>query len=198
MERHLYISAGFPGKQWSPGSRHLNAGGLRQCIQNVEMLAELELSPHVQLRKGGTFIVTEVGSERLENFHVHISDMLEQKGITWDWFPENWGFGNGVTVHKTLASVEHRRVVHGTDLTFDQFLALNGPTRWADLSLELRHHRHKGWEKYEFRWLPGTCPQENHEEQLTWMVTTHEMAGRDYSRIKALVEEGAAPELRVL
>jgi hypothetical protein len=147
MERHLYIFAGFPGKQWPPGSLHPKAGRLQHCIQNVEMLAELELNPHVQLRKEGTSIVTDGGSERPEDFHIHISDVLKQEGITWDWFPENWSFGNGVTIHKTLASLQHRRVVHGTDLTFDQFLAQNGPTRWADIAIETQHHWHEGWEK---------------------------------------------------
>ena len=89
-------------------------------------------------------------------------------------------------------------MVHGTDLTLDEFLALNGPTRMADLMVELKHHRHEGWNDYEDRWSPGTCPQENHELQLTWMVTTHELLGFAYSRLKALIEDGAEPEHREL
>ena len=85
-----------------------------------------------------------------------MSPMLERDGITWDWFSENWAFGNGVTVHKTTASPDYKTVVHGTSLNLDEFLAQHGTTELADLKLERLHIRHEGWEQYEARWLPGT------------------------------------------
>ena len=120
--------------------------------------------------------------------------MLKQEGITWDWFPEHWAFGNGVTCHKTSANPEYKTVVHGTDLNLDEFLAQHGTTRFADLELERIHIQHEGWREYEARWIPGTCPQEAHAVQLTWLITTHNLPGVAYDRIRALIEDGVEPE----
>ena len=181
----LYIFAGFP-------RNGLHAGGLQLCIEEVEELALLEHDPAVQYRKGGVFAAGT--DETLYPIEAVLNPMLERDGITWDWFPENWSFGNGVTVHKTTANPEYKTVVHGTELNLEEFLAENGTTRLADLELERMHVRHEGWEEYEARWLPGSCPQENHAVQLTWLVTTHNLPDFAYERIRSLIEDGAEPE----
>lgn len=181
----LYIFAGFP-------RNGLHAGGLQYCIETVEELGLLEHDPAVQYRKEGVFATDS--DEELYPLEVVMSPMLERDGITWDWFPENWSFGNGVTVHKTTANPEYKTVVHGTELNLEEFLAENGTTRLSELELERIHVKHEGWEKYEARWLPGSCPQENHAVQLTWLVTTHKLPDFAYERIRALIEDGAEPE----
>lgn len=187
----LYIFAGFPGKGLGPGW-HLNAGGLSLAIERVEMLGELELDPAVQYRKEGVFAAGT--DEELYPIEVVMSPMLERDGITWDWFPEGWAFGNGVTMHSTTASPEYKTVVHGTELNLEEFLAKNGTTRLAELELERMHVKHEGWQQYEARWLPGTCPMEPHVVHLTWLITTHELPDFAYERIRALIEGGAEPE----
>ena len=182
----LYIFAGFP-------KNGLHAGGLQFAIEEVEELAILEHDPAVQYRKEGVF-APGAHEELLYPVEYHISDGCLRDGITWDWFPENWGFGNGVTVHKTFASPDYKTVVHGTDLSLDQFLTRYGTTRLADLELERLHIRHEGWEQYEARWLPGTCPQENHIVHITWLITTHKLPAFAYNRIRDLIECGAAPK----
>jgi len=181
----LYVFAGYP-------KNGLHAGGLQLAIETVEELAILEHDPAVQYRKEGVFAAGS--DELLYPVEYHMSDLCLRDGITWDWFPENWSFGNGVTVHKTTASLEYKTVVHGTDLNLDEFLTQHGTTRMSELKLERVHIRHEGWEKYEARWLPRTCPQENHVVHLTWLVTTHKLPGFVYDRIRALIEEGATPE----
>ena len=111
-----------------------------------------------------------------------------------DWFPENWSFGCGVTTHKTSASPEFKTVVHGTELDLNEFLTEYGTTRLAELELERRHIKHEGWHEYEARWLPGTCPQESHLVHLTWLITTYRLPDFVYTRIRALIEDGATPE----
>jgi len=181
----LYIFAGFP-------KSGLHAGGLQLCVETVEELALLEHDPAVQYRKEGVF--ASGSDEMLYPLEVVLSPTLEGDGITWDWFTENWAFGNGATVHKTSANPEFRTVVHGTDLNLDEFLTEYGTSRLAELELERMHVRHEGWEKYEARWLPGTCPMESHIVQLTWLITTHRLPDFAYERIRALVENGATPE----
>jgi hypothetical protein len=181
----LYIFAGRPRSR-------LHAGGLQYCIETVENLAILEHDPVVQYRKEGVFV--DGSEEMLYPIEYRLSQRCLRDGITWDWFPENWCFGNGVTIHKTTANPEYKTVVHGTDLNLDEFLAQHGPTRLIDLELERVHVRHEGWQKYEARWLPGTCPQEGHAVHLTWLITTHNLPDFVYNRIRALVEEGATPE----
>ena len=181
----LYIFAGYP-------KNNLHAGGLQYCIESVEMLGELNHDPAVQYRKEGVFAANT--DEELHPLQVVMSPMLERDGITWDWFPENWSFGNAVTVHKTSASPEFKTVVHGTELNLEEFLAENGTTRLAELELERMHVKHEGWQEYEARWLPGTCPQESHVVHITWLITTHKLPDFAYERIRSLIEDGAEPE----
>jgi hypothetical protein len=181
----LYIFAGFP-------KNGLHAGGLQYCIETVEELGLLEHDDAVQYRKEGVFATGS--DEELYPLEVMLSPMLERDGITWDWFPENWFFGNGITVHKTSASPKYKTVVHGTELNLDEFLAEHGTTRLAELELERRHIKHEGWHEYEARWLPGTCPQESHLVHLTWLITTYRLPDFVYARIRALIEDGATPE----
>jgi len=181
----LYIFAGFP-------KNGLHAGGLQLAIEEVEGLGELDHDPAVQYRKEGVFAAGS--DEELYPLEVVMSPALERDGITWDWFPENWSFGNGVTVHKTSASPEFKTVVHGTELDLNEFLTEYGTTRLAELELERMHVRHEGWEKYEARWLPGTCPMESHVVHLTWLITTHNLPDFAYERIRSLIEDGVEPE----
>jgi hypothetical protein len=175
----LYIFAGFP-------RNGLHAGGLQYCIETVEELAVLEHDPVVQYRKTGVYV--DATDDILYPVEVVMSPALERDGITWDWFPEQWAFGNGVTMHKTMASPVYQTVVHGTDLTLDDYLAKNGTTRLADIQLEQQHIQHEGWKSYEARWLPGTCPQEHHAVLLTWLITTHRLPDSVYNRIRDLIE----------
>jgi hypothetical protein len=181
----LYIFAGFP-------KSGLNANGLTHLME-VENLGILDNNPSIQYRKEGVFVVTEDGEEWLTSADVSISDVCLQEGITWDWFPENWSFGNNVSVHKTMASPDYKTVIDGTDLTLDQFLALNGSMYLANIKLLRRHIRHNGWLKYEARWMLGTCPDFNHEVILTWLVTTHKLPGFAYERLRDVIERGAEP-----
>ena len=181
----LYIFAGYP-------KNGLHAGGLQELVENRECLALLEHDPAVQYRKEGVFAAGS--DEELYPLEVVMSPNLAQDGITWGWFPENWSFGNGVTVHKTSASPDYKTVVHGTELNLDEFLAEYGTTRLAELELERMHVKYEGWEKYEARWLPGTCPMEPHAVHLTWLVTTHKLPDFAYERIRSLIEDGAEPE----
>jgi hypothetical protein len=188
----LYIFAGFPGCEKSTGSLSINAGGLEHCVETVENLAELEHDPAVQYRRDGVFAAGS--DELLYPVEYRISDLCLRDGITWDWFPSNFSFGNGVTVHKTSASPEYKTVVHGTGLNLDEFLAEHGTTKLAQLSLERMHVKHEGWQEYETRWMPGTCPMESHVVRLTWLVTTHRVPEFAYERIRGLIEGGAEPE----
>ena len=181
----LYIFAGFP-------KNNLHAGGLQLCIETVEELALLEHDEAIQYRKEGVFAAGS--DEELYPLEVVLSSTLEREGITWDWFPEKWTFGNGVTVHKTLASPEYKTVVQGTELNLDEFLAQYGTTKLTELELERKHIRHEGWAEYEARWLPGTCPQESHVVHLTWLITTHKLPAFAYQRIRELIEGGAEPK----
>jgi len=181
----LYIFAGFP-------KNNLHAGGLQLAIESVEMLGELEHDLAVQYRKEGVFAAGT--DEEFYPVEYRMSDLCLRDGITWDWFPENWAFGNGVTVHKTSASPEFKTVVHGTELDLNEFLAQNGTTRLAELELERMHIKHEGWEEYEARWLPGTCPQKSHIVHLTWLITTHKLPAFAYDRIRDLIEGNAQPK----
>jgi len=188
----LYVFAGFPGRNGIPDKEYIHAGGLQYCIETVEELALLEHDPNVQYKKEGVFIPNEGDNgECLYPVEYRMSDMCVRDGITWDWFPENKHFGNGVTCHKTLASPEFKTVVHGTELTLEEFLSECGTTNLVDLKLERMHVQHEGWEKYEARWLPGTCPQENHAVHLTWLVTAHKLPDFIYERIRDIIEYGA-------
>lgn len=186
MARHVYIFAGFP-------STGLNAGGLTTATE-LENICELEFDSTLMIQKSGVYI----GEEWLEPTQLHISDMCIRDGITLDWFPSHWLFGTGVTVHKTLATPEYKTVVHGTNLTLDEFLTQNGVTDLSGLRMNRYHVKHEGWEEYEARWLPNTCPQEKHVVHLTWLVTTHKIPDFAYNRLKELIEDGAEPNYKEL
>ena len=162
----LYIFAGFP-------RNGLHAGGIQFAVEEVEQLAILEHDPRAQYRKEGVFSVTQYGEEWLMPVEYLISKMCLRDGITWDWFPENWTFGNGVTISNTMANPEYKTVLHGTVLTLDEFLAISGPARLEDLGLERKHIKHEDWKECEAHWVPGTCPQERHVVHLTCLVTEH-------------------------
>lgn len=178
----LYIFAGFP-------RNGLHAGGLQFAIEDVEHLAFLEHNPSVQYRKEGVFTVSQAGEEWLKPVEYLMSRMCLRDGITWDWFPQNWAFGNGVTISKTMASPEYKTVVHGTDLTLDEFLAMSGSARLGDLELERKHIQHEAWKEYEARWVPGACPPESHIVHLTCLISVHPLPEFAYRRIRELIEE---------
>lgn len=182
----LYIFAGFP-------ENGLHAGGLQHCIEEVEELALLEHHSPYQVRREGVFMKTPFGEEQIGEFEAVLSDMLNYQGITEDWFPPWWTFGNGITMCKSSASPELKTVIHGTDLSEDEFLELNGPTATGNLVKERKHIRHESWRQYESRWLPGTCPQEAHVVSLTCLIINHKLPNFAYERIRKLVEEGMKP-----
>jgi hypothetical protein len=181
----LYIFAGFP-------RNGLNSLGLSFAIEEVEMLGELQHDPAVHYSKRGVF--ASGTDEELYPLEVVMSPMLERDGITWDWFDDDWAFGNGVTVHKTCASPEYKTVVRGTELSLEEYLTTYGPTRLSDLEMEQMHIRHNGWQRYEAKWLPGTCPMEPHIVQMTWLITTHKLPDFAYERIRSMIEDGAEPK----
>ena len=84
-------------------------------MEHVEELGLLEHDPSIQYRKEGVFI--NKTDEWLYPVDYRISDLCLRDGIDWDWFPEHWKFGNGVTMQKTLAAPDYRTVIHGTDMT---------------------------------------------------------------------------------
>ena len=190
----LYIFAGFPGKGLGAGTRFLNAGGLSHCIQVVEELGALEVDKLIQYRKDGVFMAGT--NDFLYPVEYRISERLLAEGITWGWFHHfDWHFGNGVTIHGTYASPEYKSVVQGTDLSMDEFLAMSeGPVPFSELMMERKQVGVKSWQKYEARWTPGTCPDQNHVVHLTWGVTKEPLAETAYTRLQAIVEEQARPD----
>src|SRR3990167_2602729 len=102
----LLIFAGYP-------KCGLNAGGLQRAVEEVEQLAILEHDPAIQYTKEGVAVLGK-GKEVIGPTEYQISPSLAAIGLTWDWFPENWSFGNGVTVHKTTAYLETMLVDHVT------------------------------------------------------------------------------------
>jgi hypothetical protein len=175
----------------------LKSHGLEALMVN-EDLGEVEMDSAIQYRKEGVFIGTETDREFDSDVEYRISDRLIQDGITWDWFPENWTWGNRIGTQKTFAAPEYRTVVQGTNLTTDEFL-----DKYGELSLSAKlvkiHDRHDGWLEYEARWLPGKCPQQSHMVLTTWVITTHPMPEFAYQRLRELIEDPTAilknPEL---
>ena len=182
----LYVFAGFPKNK-------LNAGGLQYAIEQVEELGLLEHDPAIQYRKEGVFIGQGSYAEWSHDVEYRFSDHCLQDGIFWNCFPENWSFGNGATIHKTVAYPDYRRTVEGTDLILEEYLTHFGMTQ--GLKLVRRQIRHESWQKYEARWLPTTCPKEDHVVHLTWLVTDYKLPEFAYQRIRALVEQPAAMDL---
>ena len=180
----LYVFAGFP-------KCGLNAGGLEYAIEEVEDLAMLEHGQTIQYRKEGEFAVGGEEAEWVAPITYRMSDRCLRDGITWDWFPEDHSFGNGVSVSKAIALVQHESVIVGTDLDLERYLRKRGPTRLNDLSMESRLVRHEGRKRYEARWLPGTCPDFNHVVHLTWVVAQYRWPEHIYERVRQIVEDPA-------
>jgi hypothetical protein len=177
----LYVFAGYP-------QCGLNAGGLQHAVEEVETLALLEHDPAIQYAREGVYALGE-GRELLRPIEYEISPSLTAIGLTWDWFPENWSFGNGVTVHKTTAMRDSMLIDHGRNVSIADLLATGRPVDLWQLTVRQVPKRTEGWEQYEARWRPGTCPQESHIVHLTWLVTKHRIPGFAYARIRALVED---------
>lgn len=179
----LYVFAGFP-------ATGLNATGILTAM-DYEDIGEVIQDESVQYRKDGVYVGVDTDREYTDVTKHAMSDMCVRDGITWDWFPDHFTFGNGITIHKTMAAPELKTVVHGTDLSLEEFLELNGTTKFSELELERLHIKHEGWEEYEARWLPGTCPQVSHIVILTWVVTPYTLPEHAYQRLRALIEDGA-------
>jgi hypothetical protein len=186
----LYVFATSPNNL-KPGDLRLHSGGLTHLINVVEELGIVENHKSVQYRKEGAYTPGAKG-EWLWDVDYRMSDICLSEGITWDWFPAEWTFGSGITCHKTSANPEYETVVHGTDLQLDDFLREYGSTKLADLELERRHIQHEGWLEYEARWLPGTCPQYEHQVFLTWVMTVDPLPEFAYERLRSVVEDGVA------
>lgn len=172
----------------------LNAGGLQHCIEEVERLAILESDPMIQYTKEGVFALprgSRVG-ERLGAVEYRISPMLEREGIGWEWFPENWGFGNSTTVHKTSANRETMLIDHRTGNDVQDLIASGHPLDLGNLIIQQIPKRTEGWVQYESRWAPETCPQESHDVLLTWLVTRGEMESWAYERLLRIIEDPSA------
>lgn len=198
MGRHIYIFAGFPGKdRVASGGLVLNAAGLRHCIEDVEELGLLEYDPSIQVRKEGVFVVTARGEEQLSDQRICLSDMVIQAGITEDWLDDNFTIGNGVNCPKTVASYKTRLVNHQCGRTQDEILHQDGVLDMSQLRLRQVHDFSEGWARYERRWRSGTCPRQNHIVHLTTMVFVHELQPSAYDRIMAIVEHGADPTASV-
>ena len=182
----LYIFAGFPGKALPPGSRHLHAGGLRHTVE-VEHLGLLVEDGFIQYRKEGVFSVTPSGAEQLGAVQMCFSDLCLAAGIDQRWFPDGYAFGNGVSLPKTTALRETMVVDHLTGVSLSQML---GVGRVLDLrrQVERVYRLTEGWNQYEARWRPGTCPQESHVVHLTTLCFRHELPQFAYERLQQLIE----------
>lgn len=177
----LYIFAGYP-------KTNLNAGGLQYAIEQQLSIALLEHDSNIQYQKAGVFLRVGHREELLYPFECILSDLCLRDGITQEWFPDGHDFGNGVTIHKTVACIERKTVVHGTDFSLEEVMEYAGPLRLSDLTLERKHIVTEGWAEYEKRWLPGTCPRESHIVHLTWLVTKHRLPLFAYEKVRQLIE----------
>lgn len=169
----LYIFAGFP-------KCGLNAGGIRLFTQREE-IGDLEESNNIQLRKEGAFILTDTGEERLGDIEYRLSDNCALDGIGWRWFPEDWAFGNGVTVHKTTAQFDQGVIYE------DGYVLQARADGKVDLS-RVPQGFTEGWEKYEARYDDGKCLRENHVVHLTWCVFQHDLPEHAYERLRSMIE----------
>lgn len=178
----LYVFAGYPRSG-------LNAGGLQRYVETVECLGELEHDPSIQYRKEGIFVISETGEELKEPISYHLSELCLRDGIDWRFFPDNWSFGNGVVIQKWMARIDLKTVVEGTTLSLDAYLEVNGPTQLATLAIARQHQRTIGWEEWESRWLPGTCPQQSIDVHLTCLAVKHHLTNFAYQQIRAAIED---------
>lgn len=145
---YLYVFAGFPGTG-------LNAGGLQHLIERVEEIGRLVHDPSIQVTKDNAQ-------------HVWISPAVEEIGIGWRWFPPGWAFGNGVTIHKTIA-IPDAQVRHGD---------------WTE-----------GWATYTARWREGACPREPHVVHLTWLIAREALPAVGVDRLREVIERGAMVDI---
>ena len=176
----LYIFGGFP-------KNNLHAGGLQYAVEEVEELGILEHDPAVQYRKEGKFVGEGEYKEFDSDIEVRFSNTCLLSGIFWQWFPENWSFGNGATVHKTEAIPKFDKVMGDTNLSLDEFLETYGMQPGVRQVKRLR--RTASRVEYEARWLDGLCPVDPHVVHLTWLVTDYKLPEFAYERIRALIEK---------
>lgn len=174
----LYIFAGFPKSR-------LNAGGLRRFVE-VEEIGFLEESDAISYTKEGISIATDSGEEWLRDTPFRFSDNCAKDGIGWRWINAGWGFGNGVTVHRTTARYDQAVVQHydWRELVRQETMRILGqamPGEPPEFT--------EGWEKYEARWEPGKCPRYNHVVHLTWLAFQHTLPEHVYQRLKEAIEE---------
>lgn len=155
----LYVFAGFP-------KQGLHAGGIQLLVESEE-LGLLEEDPSIQYLREN---VDELGGYRM-------SENCALDGIGFDWFPENWSFGNGITVHKTSNKYQGDKVISYNN---------DGSVVWDQVPIDRS--------EYEARWADGKCPQDDHAVMLTWLVFTHELPAFAYERLRAVIEDGAALE----
>lgn len=191
----LYVFAGFPGKARLPGSAYLNAGGLQHCIEEVENLAILEHDPAIQYSKEGVFVVGGAYGERQGPVEYRLSKLLERDGITWDWFPEHYGFGQGVSMPKSTANRETMLVDYDSGMGIPDLIATRRIIDLGKLRIQMVPKRTEGWDKYEARWAPHTCPQESHIVHITCVITKHHIPEFAYLRLEQIIENPGA-ELR--
>jgi len=140
-------------------------------------MGSLEHDPSVQLTK-----------ENAADFRM--SDLCVEQGIEWAWFPERFTFGNGVTVFKATAMLAEQVVVHGTNLSLDEYLHLDKPVPLSELQMVKQQNPSEGWREYEARWRPGTCPQGSHIVHLTGLVTKEPLTEDGYQDLCDVIERG--------
>mgnify|MGYP001577277709 CR=1 FL=1 len=187
-DHHLYIFAGFPGKAAPPGL-YLNAGGLQHAIENVLYLAQLGHGAICATKDGLLSMGLAGGFETLEPVKYHLSDLLVISGITWDWFPEHYSFGNGISIPKSSASWETQVVVHERGCTLEELFREGEVVDLSQLRLQRVHKETEGWATYEKRWLAGTCPHYTHIVHMTHLLTTHELSPSAYKHIQMMIED---------
>jgi hypothetical protein len=98
----LYIFAGTPVSG-------IHAGGLQYCIEEQENLGEIEQDTNIQYRKTGVFTPGKTG-EWLRNVEYRMSAGCTKIGVAWDFFPDHFDFGNGITMQRTHNAEESRWV----------------------------------------------------------------------------------------
>ena len=191
---HVYLMAGFPGKQLPPGSEVLHAGGLVHLIERVEKIGLLEHGP-IQARKEGLFVMPSgsVYGEEIGNLRIHMSDRLIEEGITDNWLNENTSLGNAVSCLKASADYETKLVNHECGRTQKEILMQEGILDYSLLRMEQVHDFTEGWSKYEPRWRSGKCPDFTHLVHMTTLLFDYELPVFAYRRILDVVEEAAAP-----
>lgn len=192
---HVYLMAGFPGKQLPPGSEVLHAGGLVHLIERVEKIGLLEHGP-IQARKEGLFVMPSgsVYGEEIGNLRIHMSDRLIEEGITDNWLNENTSLGNAVSCLKASADYETKMVNHECGRTQREIIQQDGLLDYSLLRMEEVQDFTEGWGKYDKRWKGSKCPYLfNHVVHMTTLLFDYELPGFAHRRILDVVEEAASP-----